>query len=33
VIKGKSATPQQQQEKKDVFSKIGNSLSKFFTGH
>ena len=24
---------QQQQEKKDVLSKIGNSLSKFFTGH
>lgn len=31
AIKGKS-TPQ-QGEKKDVLSKIGNSLSKFFTGH
>lgn len=27
------STPAQQQEKKDVFGKIGNSLSKFFTGH
>ncbi|MEP6670451.1 MAG: hypothetical protein ABJF10_14925 [Chthoniobacter sp.] len=25
--------PTQQPEKKDVFGKIGNSLSKFFTGH
>lgn len=29
----RQSTPQQQQEKKDVFGKIGNSLSKFFTGH
>jgi hypothetical protein len=31
AARNNKATP--QPEKKDVFSKIGNSLSKFFTGH
>jgi hypothetical protein len=33
IVRNKATPGQPQGEKKDVFSKIGNSLSKFFTGH